>query len=475
MTEHTHFIRPDGEPNDEPPHHIEAEQQLLGAILLDGARIDLIGGTVTKEHFYDPVHAEIFERIRVRWKMNRPVGVFALKDWADQHEGIRELGGPTYLAKLAASCVTTVNFKEIATIIRDVAEKRDLLLKLQDGIKALKDDGTTAADVSGRLEAHLMSSQTTSVGNRPVSMMKAVTTSLERLKAAQDGEPTGELQSGIPALDKLIGGFNPGEFWILAGRPSMGKTAVAISISTRMANAGHGVCFNSREMMADALADRAISERSAQIGNGAAVPYSTFSRGGLPEYQFRAAVQAGADLAELPLYILDTGYADVGSMIAGAKHVRTLLGPNIGLKAIFVDYIGLLKGGNAREGRQFQVAEISQDLKEMAKRLEVPVICLAQLNRQVEQRDDKRPMLSDLRDSGQIEQDADGVIFCYREEYYLEREKDAHVKKGKLEEWQAAMDAVRNNLELIVAKQRQGPIGTAHVRMNPALNHIWEG
>lgn len=455
------------------PHNIEAEQQLLGALMNDASRIDMLGGIVEDAHFFDPVHAAIFDRIRTRWKQGRPSGPSALSDWAKQHEGMQVLGGHVYLAKLAGGSIAGFDFKGYAGIVRGLAEKRELILQLEESRKALDDDDATAADVGGRLEAFLMTAQATQVSRKPVSMMKAATTSLERVVAAQEGQPTGSLPSGIRALDRLIGGFNPGMLYIIAGRPSMGKSALAVSISTRFAKAGNGVVINSREMMADALADRVISERTSEIGNGSAVPYTNFPKGGMAEHQYRAVAQAVKDVSTLPIFILDDGYADVGSTMAGARHCRTLFGPQVGLKAIVIDYMQLMKA-RTKEGRRLEVGEVSRDLKEMAKRLEVPVIALSQLSRAVESREDKRPLLSDLRESGDIEQDADAVLFCYRHAYYLEREKAAYTEKGKLMEWQEMMDDVGNRLEIIVAKQRQGPIGTAHVKANLALNAIWE-
>ena len=453
------------------PSNIEAEQQLLGSLLNEPSRIDLLGGLVDRDSFFDPVHGELFERIRMRWKMNRPCGVFALRTWADEHAGMKELGGATYIAKLAGFSVSGSMFKDYGQIIRDLAEKRTLLIKLAEVTAQLREDDTTAGDASGQLEAHLMSMQSTVVSEKPVSMTAAVTESLARMKAAQEGESTGAIPTGIRELDEIISGMNPGDLWILAGRPSMGKSTVGVSIAMNMALRGMGVAFASYEMMASRLTDRAISAATAMRGNG--VYYNRFDKGEMTETDYHSAVEAAVGISEIPMFFIDKGKKDVASLLAACKHIRTLSGPTTGLKALVVDYLQLMTASRAiNGGRNFEIGEISMDLKSLAKHLEVPVIALSQLSRGVEQREEKRPMLSDLRDSGQIEQDADGVIFCYREAYYLERERAAYEKRGALDDWMMAMEDKRLNLELIVAKQRQGPIGTAHCQMNPALSYI---
>lgn len=448
---------------------VEAEQQLLGSLLLEPSRVDLIGPECQPEAFADPLHAAIFERLRLHWKQGRPSGPSGLKAWAESEEGFQHVGGPQYLVRLAANAITPSMYSEYWGIIRPLAEKRALRDAIQKAQDDLADVDSTAGDIAGRLEAALMQRDGLR-GAKPVSITKAVTEAMEKVRAAQSGESTGRIPTGIGALDSLIGGFNPGELIILAGRPSMGKSAVALSIASRVASRGEGVCFASLEMMPSGLAERLISERTAAYG--AATNYTSFQDGNLSRQKLNAIGGAAREVAEMPIQILPMTYRDIAAINSGSKHSRTLLGETVGLRLVIVDYLQIMSSGKG--SRYEQITEISSGLKAMAAQLEAPVLALSQLSRACEQREDKRPMLSDLRESGQIEQDADTVIFCYRDEYYIEREKQAAFDAGRGDDWEDSMRRARNRLELIVGKQRQGPIGTANVFANLALNSIWE-
>jgi replicative DNA helicase len=248
----------------------------------------------------------------------------------------------------------------------------------------------------------------------------------------------------------------------------MGKTGVALSIALNVARAGHGVVIASLEMNPEAMAMRALSEATAQSGH--AVSYASLRRGTFTQSQGERLKEVTEGVAMLPITFLPRQYSDIGALFAGARQVQRAMGG--AMRLLIVDYAQLLR--SQAKGRYEQITEISIALKALSGQLNVPVIALSQLSRQVEQRDDKRPMLSDLRESGQLEQDADAVLFCYRDEYYLEREKPDGHDFDALGDWQAAMERVRNRLEIIVAKQRQGAVGTAAVRFNPAINLVWE-
>lgn len=246
----------------------------------------------------------------------------------------------------------------------------------------------------------------------------------------------------------------------------MGKTGVALSIALNAARAGHGVCIASLEMNPEAMAMRALSEATANARN--AVYYSKMRRGDMSEPQIDTLRKCAIEVANLPITFLPRNFADIGALMAGAKQAqRTMQG---GMSLMVIDYAQLLQ--SKAQNRYEQITEISIALKRLAGQMNVPVLALSQLSRAVEQRDDKRPMLSDLRESGQLEQDADTVMFCYRDEYYLEREKPADMEQ--MEAWESSMRQAANRLEIIVAKQRQGEIATARVRFNPATNLIWE-
>ena len=245
----------------------------------------------------------------------------------------------------------------------------------------------------------------------------------------------------------------------------MGKTGVALAIALNAARAGHGVCIASLEMNPEAMAMRALSEATANARN--AIYYSKMRRGELTEPQVDTLRAAARQVADLPIAFLSREHEDIGALIAGAKQAhRTMPG---GLRLLVVDYVQILKGQG--RDRYEKITELSTALKRLSGQLNIPILALSQLSRQVESRDDKRPMLSDLRESGQLEQDADAVLFCYRDEYYLEREQPT--SPDKEEAWRACLERSRNRLEIIVAKQRQGEVRTAHVRFNPATNLIW--
>jgi replicative DNA helicase len=258
--------------------------------------------------------------------------------------------------------------------------------------------------------------------------------------------------------------------WLLGGRPSMGKSSVALSMALNAARAGHGVIIASLEMTPSALAMRALSEATTSTSHSTS--YMDLRQGAFSEDQARALHGCAKHVSELPIIFLPREYQDADLMQVGVKQALRRL-PRDKTPLVVVDYAQLMRS-KART-RYEQITDVSMALKGMAMTLELPVIALSQLSRAVEQRDDKRPMMSDLRESGQLEQDADGVMFCYRDEYYLERQKPADEGDlQKIADWETLMSAAHNRLEIIVAKQRQGRVGTAHVRLNPATNHIWE-
>ncbi len=442
----------------------EAEQAALGAILLDSELCTLACAAGGADLFNDPLHAEIFTVARRKdasGELVSPVTVAA----ALSSDLLRDVGGAGYLARLAGSAPARASFRGYLDFLADLQRKRKISAALTEAGAAIARGEDAAHIIAGRLEAALIASEGGYGRNGPVSMMKAVTTAMEQIRAAYSGESSFAVRTGIPELDSIISGLYPGELILLGGRPSMGKSGVALGIALNAARAGHGVCIASLEMNPEAMAMRALSEATANARN--AVYYSNMRRGDMSEPQVKTLRECAEDVAALPITFLSREHEDIGALIAGAKQAhRTTEG---GLKLLIVDYVQILKG--AGQNRYELITEISTALKRLSGQLNVPVLALSQLSRQVESRDDKRPMLSDLRESGQLEQDADAVLFCYRDEYYLEREKPTN--PDKLEAWEACMERAKNRLEIIVAKQRQGEIRTAHVRFNPATNLIW--
>jgi replicative DNA helicase len=453
------------------PVSIEAEQQVLGAIL---SAIDTNEAenraSVVLDHggadiFADPAHAALFREIVRRQKEGMAHDAASLKGWAAAHPGVSQLGSD-YLVRVTLSSVATGQLPKHCEHLSDALSKRRLLDAMNEAKAQITKSEDTAEVIAGRLEAALSAAATPS-SRRPVSMMAATHKAISDLMSARQGKD-GALHTGIASLDRLFSGFWPGELVLLGGRPSMGKTALALSIALNAARAGHGVGIFSLEMNPDQMAIRALAEQTSHLGK--AVAYESIRRGDVHDEQMPTLVEAARTVGDLPIQFLSREFADLGALYSGATKVNKMLGGN--MKLLVVDYVQLIKS-DARS-RFEQITDISIALKALAGKLQVPILALSQLSRQVESRDDKRPMLSDLRESGQLEQDADAVMFAYRDEYYVERAKPTDGDVEKMEKWEHAMNRVRHRLEVIVAKQRQGPIGTAHMRCNPAQNLIWE-
>ncbi|MEP2955546.1 MAG: DnaB-like helicase C-terminal domain-containing protein [Sulfitobacter sp.] len=452
------------------PHSVEAEQQLLGAILL-GFGTEAVTAVGGADIFYDPVHAEIFQaclRLEKNSKPITPVTVgAAISD--DLSDRLSELGGKAYLARLAGASVSAKWAADYAKVIAEAKAKRDLIAIIEKGREGLSNGELLASDVAAQMEAAFGALAQSESAVKPVSMLKAVTEAVEQSHAAYMGESINSVPSGIRSLDQIVSGFGGGEMWLLGGRPSMGKTGVALSMGLNAARAGHPVIIASLEMTPSAMAMRALSEETARLRNPTS--YSDMRRGEYSDQQGEGIREAARAVANLPITFLPRQYQDTDLLQVGVKqalrHAKNGKTP-----LVLVDYAQLLR--SKAKTRYEQVTEISLALKGMAMDLNVPVVALSQLSRALEQREDKRPMMSDLRESGQLEQDADGVMFCYRDEYYLQREEPPHDDMEVRAAWHDACRAAHNKLEIIVAKQRQGEIATAHVMFNPALNLVWE-
>lgn len=450
------------------PFIVEAEQAVLGQILLTPEFYARVSGAGGARLFFDGAHITLFEAMREREAAGAFISPVAMAEWANGSESMTELGGGRYLARLAGFSHGANTFDYYLDILVDLAAKRRILDATAEARAAVLRGERSAADIAAALEAEMLTAAPTGRA-KPISMMRAVTKAVEDTLAAYNGEDGPAVHSGIGRLDDIVSGLYPGELILLGGRPSMGKTAVALSMSLNIAREGHGVVICSLEMNAEAMALRAISERTVHHRN--AVEYATMRRGDMTEQQFETFRDAAREVSELPITFLPREFSDLAALRAGAKQARRILGED-NMRLLVVDYAQLLT--TKANSRYEEITKISMALKALAGELNVPVLALSQLSRQLESRDDKRPMLSDLRESGQLEQDADTVMFCYRDEYYLEREEPDISDEGKHDAWDAAMRAASNRIEIIVAKQRQGAIGTARVFCNPALNAIWE-
>ena len=448
------------------PHSIEAEQQLLGAILTNNDVYDRVASIIRGEHFYDPVHARIYDIAAARIAKNQLASPVTLKAFMEDDEGLKELGGPAYLARLAGAAISAFAVREYAQMIYDLAVRRDLIHLGQDiSAKASKVDVASEPKeqiVEAEQALYKLAEQGSSEGGFQ-SFLKAVTDAVNVANAAyqRDGGLAG-VSTGLTDMDKKLGGLHRSDLLILAGRPSMGKTSLATNIAFNIAKAyrkgekhdgtegavdGGVVGFFSLEMSAEQLAARILSE-------AAEIPSEQIRRGDMTETEFRRFVDAAKALEACPLYIDDTPAIPIAQLAARARRLKR----THGLDLLIVDYLQLVRG--TADNRVQEIAEISMGLKAIAKELDIPVVALSQLSRQVESRDDKRPQLSDLRESGSIEQDADVVMFVFREEYYVEREKPSDDNLEEMAKWQERMERLHGRAEVIIGKQRHGPIGT---------------
>ena len=451
------------------PHSIEAEQQLLGAILTNNDIYDRVAAIIGPQHFYDPVHARIFETAAARISRNALASPVTLRAFLEEDEGLKELGGPAYLVKLAGAAISTYAARDYAQMIYDLAVRRELIALGHDiaGKAARVEIGSEPGDQIVEAEQKLY--QLAEQGKADTgfqSFLKAVKDAVDVANAAyqREGGLAG-LATALDDMDSKLGGLHKSDLLILAGRPSMGKTSLATNIAFNVARAyrrgqlpdgttgavdGGVVGFFSLEMSAEQLASRILAEASE-------IPSHKIRRGDMDEDEFRRFVEAAKALESCPLFIDDTAAIPISQIAARARRLKR----THGLDLLIVDYLQLVRG--TADNRVQEIGEISMGLKAIAKELDIPVLALSQLSRQVESREDKRPQLSDLRESGSIEQDADVVMFVFREVYYKEREKPGEHELDKMADWQEAMARLHGKAEVIIGKQRHGPIGTVEL------------
>ncbi len=461
------------------PHNIEAEQALLGALLVNNDIYDRVASILRPDHFFDPVHARIFETAAERIKKNALATPVTLKAFFENDAGLAELGGPAYLARLAGAAISLFAARDYARVVHDLAIRRELIL-IGEGIaeKAKRmavDSEPREQIVEAEQELYQLGEQG-KVDRGFQSFRRAVTEAVNVANAAylRDGGLAG-ISSGLKDLDKWLGGLHMSDLLILAGRPSMGKTALATNVAYNIAKAykrgirpdgsegaieGGVVGFFSLEMSSEQLAARILSEASR-------VPSDQIRRGDMTEDEMRRFIETAKTLEHCPLFIDDTPALPISTIAARARRLKR----QHGLDILFIDYLQLAKASGRSEGRVQEVSEITQGLKAIAKELNIPVVALSQLSRQVESREDKRPQLSDLRESGSIEQDADVVMFVFREEYYHERLEPPQ-NDPKYVEWQTKMGELHGKAELIIGKQRHGPVGTVRLAFEGAFTRF---
>lgn len=447
------------------PHNLDAEQGVLGALLMDNAVAEALGD-LQADHFFDPVHGRIYGLIQRQLAAGRAVDAVSLREHMLAEDGLEAIGGGAYLLTLLSRAARiTAYAAEYAEVIRDGARKRGLIRVCHGGLAAAADASQPAADAIAETERALR--QIDLGGAAFVTLSQAAASVVEGLRSPV----VPGLRTGIAGIDTLIGGLYPGDLVVLAGRPSMGKTSLATNIAFNVATDANVVLFVSAEMTAAALAERQIARLS--FGGPAAFAYRA-----LRSTDRRPNPDHAAALAQrLPWMAIDeSGGQTVAKVAAQARNVRRARGK---IDLVVVDYIQLLTDANKSRDRVQEVSAISAGLKSLAKDLHCPVLALSQLSRGPEQREDKRPQLSDLRESGAIEQDADVVLFAYRQHYYLSRKKpqpeegehdnDFAVRKRK---WMEQCQRTAGVFELICAKARMGATGTAELQCELAHDFI---
>ncbi len=468
------------------PANLEAEAAFLGAVLIDNRVVEDLQTPIRPEHFHADIHARIFERVLTLLDRNATASPVTLKPYFEGDAALKELGGTTYLAQLTQDGTGLLAARDLAQQIYDLALLRELI---SVGRGLVEEAFDTSQDVEPmkqieKAEASLYAVAEGAITANEASKFSTATTkalSLIQLAINAGGGISGKT-TGLSSINEKVGGLHDSDLIILAGRPGMGKTSLATNIAFNCADRllrdrrdgieesiGAGVAFFSLEMSADQLATRILAEQ-AQISSEA------LRMGKISRDDFQKLAIASQKLAELPLFIDDTPALTIAGLRTRARRLKRK--HNIGL--IVVDYLQLLQGsGRASDNRVNEISEISRGLKTLAKELELPVIALSQLSRAVEQRDDKRPMLSDLRESGSIEQDADMVWFVYREDYYVAAKEpkrpteadDVAIHEAHAQ-WAAQMEQVYGLAELIVAKQRHGSTGKVRMKFEPRITRF---
>ena len=464
------------------PHNIEAEQALLGAILVNNEAYYRISDFLEPKHFFEPIHQRIFELAGGLIRASKIATPVTLKTFLPGDTDIAGLSVNQYLARLAAEATTIINAEDYGRTIYDLSVRRDLIAIGEDMVNLAFDAPVDSTPVQHIEEAERRLYEIAETGRYDGGFQRfaqALTTAVDMAARAyqRDGRLSG-LATGLTDLDSKMGGLQPSDLVILAGRPGMGKSAFASNIAYNIAKAWSGevradghmatvnggiVGFFSLEMSAEQLATRIISEQTG-------IPSNKIRRGDIDESDFEKIRDVSVDLQNLPFYVDETGGLSVGQLAARARRLKR----QRGLDLLVVDYLQLLQGSTRRaaEGRVHEITEITTRLKALAKELNIPILALSQLSRQVEGREDKRPQLSDLRESGSIEQDADVVLFIFREEYYHQMRKPTEANREKFAEWLAEGERVEGKAEVIIGKQRHGPTGTVELQFDGAVTRF---
>jgi replicative DNA helicase len=453
------------------PHNEEVEQALLGALLVNNKALEKVSEFLRPAHFFNPVHGRIFEGIVKFIERGQDASPITLKNFFEKDADLAHLGGGQYLSDLAAGVISVVNVADYGQTIYELHLRRALIAMGEEVVNDAYDHNIDLPAKQQIEQAEKRLFDLATAGDYQggfVSFHDSLTRAINQAQIAyqREGMVTG-VTSGFVDLDKRMGGLQKSDLVILAGRPSMGKSALATNIAFNAAKAYMGsggregavVGFFSLEMSAEQLSTRILADLSG-------VPSDKIRRGEVRDTDFHKFVEASQTMSQVPVFFDDTAALTLSAIRTRARRLQR----QHKLGMIVIDYLQLIQGSgrnNNSDNRVQEISEITRGLKAIAKELNVPVLALSQLSRAVEQRDNKRPQLSDLRESGSIEQDADVVMFVYREEYYLERDEPGRRPEEnddkfnqRYTDWQKRMEESHNVAECIIAKQRHGPIGT---------------
>ncbi len=437
------------------PNNIEAEQAVIGSILLTNEVFDEINTIISHLNFYDPMHQKIFNAIENLIYKGMLANPITLKNYFENEKD--DINIPEYLVKITKFSTSSRQAIEYSKIIYDMFVRRELIKISENTIDTAKlnDLNISGQNIIENSEKLLFDlAEKGSFNSSLVKFDEALNFTIEMASNAyKNEEGIVGVPTGLTDLDDRLGGLHKSDLIIIAGRPSMGKTALATNIAFNAAKKlqekgkKSSIAFFSLEMSSEQLSTRILAEQSKIKSND-------IRRGRISEEQFDKFIETSKNISELPLYIDETPAISIAAVSNRARRIKRLFG----LDMVVVDYIQLMRAPNNKDGRVQEISEITQGLKAMAKELSIPVLALSQLSRAVEQRDDKKPQLADLRESGSIEQDADVVMFVFREAYYLEK-KEPRPATVEHAEWQAKMNEVSNLAEIIIGKQRHGPTG----------------
>jgi replicative DNA helicase len=463
------------------PHNIEAEQALLGAILVNNEALYRVSDFLEARHFFEPVHQKIYEISSQLVRAGKVASPVTLKTFLPADADIGGMTLSQYLARLAAEATTVINAQDYGRTIYDLSVRRSLIVIGEDIVNEAYDAAVDFAPTKQIEEAERKLYEVAESGRYEggfQAFSQAITTAVDMAAKAyqRDGRLSG-IATGLHDLDSKMGGLQASDLIIVAGRPGMGKTALATNIAYNIAKAWQGevrpdghittvnggiVGFFSLEMSAEQLATRILAERTG-------IPSSTIRRGGINEQDFEVIRDVSLELQSMKFFVDETGGLSIAQLAARARRLKR----QRGLDLLVIDYIQLLSGSSKRsqDNRVQEITEITTNLKALAKELQVPIIALSQLSRQVENRDDKRPQLSDLRESGSIEQDADVVLFVYREEYYLAN-KEPRPNTEEHAKWMVEMEHASGKAEVIIGKQRHGPTGTVGLQFDASVTRF---